>query len=286
MPQNFISCDRGQSMFMPPDLTDWVPDDHVVGSILGAVHQMDLSVFYGAYRENGQGRAAYEPSMMVALLLYAYARGNRSSRGIERECREDVVYKLITAMRVPDHSTIAEFRRRHERALGELFTAVLALCDEAGLVEVGVISIDGTKIRANASRGANRSYEKLVADILKEAEETDRWEDGLLGSDRGDELPEHLRTEEGRRAAFKAARSGWRRELVAARSPRWRGSSLIQSTLRRRVDGVGALGIGRLTRSCCAVDSQAGRRRLAWRLAAGAVRIRTSSLEWDVLVLC
>jgi hypothetical protein len=143
----------------------------------------------------------------VALLLYAYARGNRSSRGIERECREDVVYKLITAMAIPDHSTIAEFRRRHEKALGELFTEVLKLCDEAGLVEVGVISIDGTKIRANASRGANRTYEKLVADILKEAEETDRWEDGLFGEDRrGDELPEHLRTEEGRRAAFKAAK--------------------------------------------------------------------------------
>ena len=191
---------------MPPDLTDWVPDDHLVWSILGAVEQMDLSEFYGAYRENGQGRAAYEPSMMVALLLYSYARGDRSSRGIERACREDVTYKLITAMRVPDHSTIAEFRRRHERALAELFTAVLALCDEAGLVEVGVISIDGMKIRANASRGANRTYEKLVADILKEAEETDRWEDGLFGSDRGEEVAKHLRTEEGRRAAFEAAK--------------------------------------------------------------------------------
>jgi transposase len=206
MAQNFIGCDRGQTMLMPPDLTEWVPDDHVVWSILGAVEQMDLSAFYGAYRENGQGRPAYEPSMMVALLLYSYARGNRSSRGIERACREDVTYKLITAMRVPDHSTIAEFRRRHERELGELFTKVLALCDEAGLVEVGVISIDGMKIRANASRGANRTYEKLVADILKEAEETDRWEDGLFGSDRGDEVPEQLRTEEGRRAAFAAAK--------------------------------------------------------------------------------
>ena len=176
------------------------------GRSLGAVEQMDLGAFYGAYRENGQGRAAYEPSMMVALLLHAYARGNRSSRGIERACREDVTYKLITAMRVPDHSTIAEFRRRHERALAELFTAVLALCREAGLVEVGVISIDGVKIRANASRGANRTYEKLVADILKEAEETDRWEDGLFGERRGDEPPEHLRTAEGRRAAFKAAK--------------------------------------------------------------------------------
>ena len=188
---------------LPPSLVDWVPEDHLVWSILGAVGQMDLSAFYGVYRENGQGRAAYEPSMMVSLLLYAYARGNRSSRGIERGCREDVVYKLITSMMVPDHSTIAEFRRRHERALGELFGSVLALCGEAGLVEVGVISIDGTKICANASRGANRTYEKLVADILKE---TDRWEDGLFGRDRGDELPEHLRTEAGRRAAFEAAK--------------------------------------------------------------------------------
>ncbi|MBV8576228.1 MAG: transposase [Acetobacteraceae bacterium] len=206
MPQNFIACDRGQTLLMPPDLTEWVPDDYVVWSIVGAVDQMDLGVFYGAYRANGQGRAAYEPSMMVALLMYSYARGNRSSRGIERACREDVTYKLITAMAIPDHSTIAEFRRRHEKALGELFTAVLALCGEAGLVEVGVISIDGVKIRANASRGANRTYEKLVADILKEAEETDRWEDGLFGDDRGDEPPEHLRTAEGRRAAFKAAK--------------------------------------------------------------------------------
>jgi transposase len=206
-------------MLMPPDLLDWVPDDHLVWSILGAVEHMDLSAFYGAYRENGQGRAAYEPSMMLALLLYAYARGNRSSRGIERACREDVVYKVITSMLVPDHSTIAEFRRRHERALGELFGAVLGLCREAGLVEVGIISIDGTKIRANASRGANRGYEKLVADILREAEETDRWEDGLFGADRGDELPEHLRSEEGRREAFKAAKERLARKAGRGERP-------------------------------------------------------------------
>jgi hypothetical protein len=151
--------------------------------------------------------------------LYSYARGNRSSRGIERACREDVTYKLITAMAIPDHSTIAEFRRRHEKALGELFTAVLSLCREAGLVEVGVISIDGVKIRANASRGANRSYEKLVADILKEAEETDRWEDGLFGEDRGDEPPEHLRTAEGRRAAFTAAKERLARKAGRGEQP-------------------------------------------------------------------
>src|SRR5437763_14834315 len=101
MAQNFIACDRGQTMLMPPDLTDWVPDDHVVWSILGAVEQMDLSAFYGAYPENGQGRAAYEPSMVVALLVYSYAGGDRSSRGVARAWREDVTHKGITEMGRP-----------------------------------------------------------------------------------------------------------------------------------------------------------------------------------------
>lgn len=143
---------------------------------------------------------------MVALLLYAYARGNRSSRGIERECREDVAYRVICANLVPDHSTIAEFRKRHEKTLGELFTQVLSLCRKAGLVNVGMIAIDGTKISANASLDANKSYERIVREILKEAEETDRREDEQDGEARGDELPERLRTREGRQAAFREAK--------------------------------------------------------------------------------
>src|ERR1700730_688282 len=166
MSQNFVACDRGQVLLMPPSLADWVPDDHLVWTVLGAVEKVDLAGFYAAYRANGQGRAAYDPEMMVALSLYAYARGNRSSRGIERACREDVAYKVITAMAVPDHSTIAEFRRRHEKALGELFVEVLALCGEAGLGPVGGVAIDGTKLRASASREQNRSYESIVAEIL------------------------------------------------------------------------------------------------------------------------
>ncbi len=144
---------------MPPSLADWVPDDHLVWTVLGAVEKIDLDEFYAAYRANGQGRAAYDPGMMVALLLYGYSRGNRSSRGIERACREDVAYKVITAMAVPDHSTIAEFRRRHQAAIGELFVEVLSLCQEAGLVSVGVVAVDGTKVKASASRDRNRSYE-------------------------------------------------------------------------------------------------------------------------------
>ncbi|MGN6168114.1 MAG: transposase, partial [Solirubrobacteraceae bacterium] len=271
MSQNFIACDRGQTMLLPPDLTEWVPDDHVVWSILGAVEQMDLSAFYGAYRENGQGRAAYEPSVMVALLLYSYARGNRSSRGIERACREDVTYKVITAMRVPDHSTIAEFRRRHERALGELFTEVLALCDQAGLVEVGVISIDGMKIRANASRGANRTYEKLVADILKEAEETDVGRTVCSAQIVAARCPSICGPRRGAGRRSRPRRSGWSRRPAVARSLGWRGSSLILSSSRRRVAGVGARGTVRLTKSCCAGASRT-RSRLRARELSGCSR--------------
>jgi transposase len=175
-------------------------------TILGAVDEMDLGRFYEGYRLDGAGRPAYDPAMLVALLLYAYARGNRSSRRIERACWEDVAYKVITSMRTPDHSTIAEFRRRHEAEIAELFDDVLGLCREAGLVSVGVITIDGTKIKANASMDQNRSYRELVTQILREAEETDRREDELYGDARGDELPEQLRTLEGRRQALGEAK--------------------------------------------------------------------------------
>ena len=162
MARDFVSCDRGQLLLMPPSLVEWLPEDHLVWTVLGAVERMDLRRFEEAYRLGGAGRAPYDPAMLVALLLYAYARGNRSSRGIERACWEDVAFKVITGMRTPDHSTIAEFRRRHETEIAELFDEVLGLCREAGLVSVGVITIDGTKIKANASMDQNRSYRELV----------------------------------------------------------------------------------------------------------------------------
>jgi len=191
---------------MPPSLTEWLPEDHLVWSVLGAVEQLDLGRFEAAYRLGAAGRASYDPAMMVALLLYAYARGIRSSRGIERACWEDVAFKVICGMRTPDHSTIAEFRRRHELEIGELFDEVLGLCREAGLVSVGVIAIDGTKVKANASMDQNRDYRELVGQILREAEEIDRREDELYGPDRGDELPAQLRTAEGRRQALADAK--------------------------------------------------------------------------------
>jgi transposase len=218
MPQNFIECGREQAFLMPPSLLEWVPEDHLVWTILDAVEEMDLSGFYADYRADGHGRPAYDPRMMVALLLYAYAKGNRSSRGIERECREDVAYRVICANRVPDHSTIAEFRVRHEVALAEVFTSVLSLCRKAGLVRVGVVVIDGTKIAANASRTANRGYEQIAREILAEAADTDRREDELYGEARGDELPEHLRTSRGRRAALRAAKEELEREHAGERN--------------------------------------------------------------------
>src|SRR5207237_9841971 len=139
MALDFVSCDRGQLLVMPPSLGDWLPDDHLVWTVLGAVDQMELSCFSEAYRLGAAGRAPYDPAMMVALLLYAYARGNRSSRGIERACCEAIAYKVICSMRTPDHSTVAEFRRRHEAEIEELFDEVLGLCREAGLVSGGVV---------------------------------------------------------------------------------------------------------------------------------------------------
>jgi transposase len=212
MGARFIGGSREQVFLMPPLVTDWVPEDHLVWTVLEAVGELDLSAFYADYRLDGHGRPAYEPSMMVALLLYAYARGNRSSRGIERACVEDVAYRVVTGNLAPDHSTIAEFRCRHERPLAEVFSGVLGLCARAGLVSVGMVAIDGTKMAANASSDANRAFGQIAREILAEAAEIDRHEDELYGAERGDELPAHLRTREGRRKALREAKERLERE--------------------------------------------------------------------------
>ena len=165
---------------MPPSLRDWVAEDHLAWTVLEAVGEMDLSEFYAVYRPDGQGRPAYEPAMMVALLMYAYSQGNRSSRGIERKCREDVAYRVIAVNLVPDHSTIEEFRARHEAALAGLFSEVLSLCRAAGMVNVGVIAVVGTKVHANASNMANRDYRQIALEILKEADRIDREEESCM----------------------------------------------------------------------------------------------------------
>ncbi len=236
MPQNFIECDRDQVLLMAPSLRDWLPEDHLAWFVLDAAEQMDLSGFYGAYRLDGHGRPAHEPAMMVALLLYAYARGQRSSRVIERECVEDIAYRVIAANRVPDHTTVARFRQRHEAALAGLFGDVLEMCAQAGLAKVGLIAIDGTKVQANASRDSNRDYEQIAREVLEEADAVDREEDERYGDARGDELPPHLSTEQGRRGWLRDAkrRLDEKRAEQAAPIPRSRPARLKEA--KRRLD--------------------------------------------------
>jgi transposase len=206
MGQSFIACDREQSFLMPPDVREWLPENHLAWFVLAAVEEMDLWPFYVAYRVDGRSRPAYEPAMMVGLLLYAYARGIRSSRVIQRACVEDVAFRVVAAQQRPDHATIARFIERHEAALGGLFGEVLLLCARSGLANVGVIAIDGTKLQANASRDANVDYEQLAREIIEEAKATDAAEDELYGDARGDELPEELATGQGRRAWLREAK--------------------------------------------------------------------------------
>jgi transposase len=234
-------------LLMPPSLTEWLPEDHLVWTVLGAVDQMDLSRFTQAYRLGAAGRARLDPAMMVALLLYAYARGIRSSRGIERACWEDVAFKVITGMRTPDHSTIAEFRRRHEAEIAGLFDEVLGLCREAGLVSVGVITIDGTKLKANASMDQNRGYRELVTEILCEAEEptsarTSSTASSVAMSSRSSS---ELRRVAGRRWRTRSVGSPSARGDRPMRNPsrRWRSISSRRCSLGR-CSGVAAGGNG------------------------------------------
>lgn len=206
MAQNFLGCDRDQVMLLPPSLADWLPAGHLARFVIEVVEELDLSEMYAYYRADGHGRPAHDPAMMTALLLYNYAVGVRSSRVIERRCVEDVACRVITANRTPDHATIARFRARHERALSALFFDVLSLCRDAGMVRVGTVAVDSTKLHANASLGANRTHEQLRAEaqrILEEAAEIDAREDELYGERRGDELPEELADPAGRAAKIR-----------------------------------------------------------------------------------
>src|SRR5206468_11759399 len=173
MGQRFVACDRDQSFLMPPDLREWLPQGHLAWFVIDAVAAMDREAFYAAYRRDGRSRPAYDPAMMVALLLYAYARGTRSSRAIERACEEDVASRVLAAQQRPDHATIARFIERHQEAIAGLFGEVLSLCAKQGLVTVGVIAVDGTKLPGNASRNANVDYEQIAREILEEAQAVD-----------------------------------------------------------------------------------------------------------------
>lgn len=230
MAQNFLSCDREQELLLAPSLRDWLEEDHVAWFVLDAVETIDLTEFYGAYRADGHGRAAHDPAMMVALLLYSYAVGERSSRRIERRCREDVPSRVICANRTPDHTTISRFRARHEEALARTFTQVLAMCARAGLVSVGVVALDGTLIAGDAAWAATRTHESIreeVERMLGEAAAVDSSEDEQHGDARGDELPPELVDRRSRLARLRRCREELEAEQAKAEAAyqenlRWR----------------------------------------------------------------
>src|SRR3954454_14207745 len=200
---------------MPPHVREWSPPRHLAWFVIDAVAEMELDAFYAAYRLDGRSRPPYEPAVMVALLLYAYARGIRSSRVIERACEEDVAFRVLAAQQRPDHATIARFVERHEAALAGLFGEVLTLCARSGLAKVGVIAVDGTKVNANASRNENRDYEQLAREILEEAKAVNAAEDELYGAARGDELPPEFGTAQGRRGWLREAKQRLEAERAA-----------------------------------------------------------------------
>ena len=202
MAYNFRDYNPKQSFLLPPSLDDWLPENHLARFISEIVDQTDLSEFIEDYNESGRGNAAYHPAMMVKILLYAYCIGINSSRKIERALVEDVAFRWLAANNFPDFRTICLFRNRHAEAFEKLFLEVLLICREAGLVKTGIIAVDGTKERANASLSRNRSYEQILEEeerlrekvrrILEEAKRVDEEEDRIYGEKRGDELPEEL----------------------------------------------------------------------------------------------
>jgi transposase len=236
MGQRFVACDREQSFLMPPDVREWLPARHLAWFVIDAVADMDLEVFYAAYRVDGRSRPPYDPAMMVALLLYAYARGIRSSRVIERACEEDVAFRVLAAQQRPDHATLARFVERHQQAIAGLFGEVLTLCARSGLVKVGVIAVDGTKVQANASRNENLDYEQLAREIVEQAKAVDTAEDELYGQARGDELPPEFATAQGRRGWLREAKQRLEAERAANPQPVPRSRPKRLKEARRRLE--------------------------------------------------
>src|SRR5450759_407539 len=202
MGKTFREYNLDQRLLLPPDMRQWLPEGHLALFVLDVVSELDLSAITNVYEQgDGRGQPPYHPVMMVTLLLYAYCTGKPSSRRIERATHEEVAYRVLAGDQHPDHDSIAAFRQRHLPALARLFVQVLQLCEVAGLVKLGHVALDGTKIKANASKHKAMSYERMenraaeleaeVANWLSAAEAADAAEDETFGKDkRGDEMPD------------------------------------------------------------------------------------------------
>lgn len=221
-------------MLLPVDLREWLAEDDLVWHVLDVVDQLDLTAFYARYRVNGQGAAAYDPAMMLALIVYAHAVGVKSSRAIERACTRDAGFKVVTGLLVPDHCTIARFIQTHRKAVEGLFGQVLRLCHQAGMARLGVIAVDGTKIAANASWAKSytgdalahqvveeqAAFDALAAELIGEQVAVDAGEDDEHGPDgggRGDDLPPGLRRRAERLERIKKAKAQLEERDAAAR---------------------------------------------------------------------
>jgi transposase len=224
--KHFRSYEPEQSLLLPHNLGDWLPEDHLVFFVRDVVDQLDLEAVLADYKVGKGGYPPYDPRMMVRLLLYAYCKGVPSSRKIERATHESVPFRVIAANQHPDHDTISEFRKRHLAALSDLFVQVLGVCGGAGLVKLGHVSLDGTKVRANASKHKAMSYGRMkkkraeleaeVKEFLRRAEAVDADEDEEFGRGvRGDELPEELRFREKRLAKIREAMAALEAEAKA-----------------------------------------------------------------------
>lgn len=184
MARSYRPVRRDQAFLLPPDMGEWLPEDHLAWVVLEVVEQIDTSAFHASRRLGGAGRAGFDPDMLLAVLVYAYCVGERSSRRIEQLCTEHVAFRVLCASDTPDHSTIARFRSQNKESFKDLFAQVLRVCAQAGMVKVGTVSIDGTKIAAHASRSANRSRDwvreqarKIAEEAVEQAEEVDAAED-------------------------------------------------------------------------------------------------------------
>jgi transposase len=215
----FRSADVNQALLLPPSLHDWLPEKHLARFLVDVVDALDIGAIYESYEEkDGRGQAAYEPRMMVRVLLYGYCTGSYSSRKIEAKTYEDIGFRYLAADEHPDHSTLAEFRKRHVEGLAGLFCQALQLCEKAGLVKLGHVAIDGSKIQGNASKHKAMSYERMreaekrlqaeVEALLQRAEAVDAAEDEKYGKDQaGEELPAELARRESRLAKIRAAKA-------------------------------------------------------------------------------
>jgi transposase len=229
-PKSFRAWNPEQTLLLPPSPVDWLPQGHLVFFLLDLASELDLEEIYAVYRQKDpRGEKAYDPRMMVVLLLYAYCVGMPSSRKIEKACWEDAAFRVLTGNQQPDHSRISDFRRRHLGALAGLFVQVLRLCQKAGLVSLGHVALDGTKVKANASKHKAMSHERMLKSekqleaemraLLRKAELIDAQEDSQIGRDkRGDELPEELKRRSSRLEWIRKAKAELEAEAAAAKA--------------------------------------------------------------------